>query len=378
MKKICLLFAFLFWAQTSHAAVEKWNRWIGYPLLNDAWQYDARLRLPGDDKLKSAYLRNTFFCGVMAQELKYHLDQDKITSVEIVFSNKGDVADHARRAIAQAKKHLHDDLTRLAGKPEKGKFGLARFKNKAEIWETPDAVFALEADAGDYVILHIYPPGKTPQMQSSGDVRKKIRQLDLPGRIRRNSFGDVFLVIPQIDQGGKGYCVPATYARILRYYEIDSVGMHQLAALFNSDREDGTQLKDSYKKISPIFRSVGINIRNQGDIAFPAIRKAIDNGTPLVWILFADPRYEDIRSRNTQLRGGDPKSWRRNKITKSKRNSLPKEDCGHACLIVGYNLLTDEIAVSNSWQSESDGKPTWVPFRVAKKFSAGESYLCEP
>ena len=32
-----------------------------------------------------------------------------------------------------------------------------------------------------------------------------------------------------VDQGQKGYCVPATVERVLRYYGINDLNMHQLA-----------------------------------------------------------------------------------------------------------------------------------------------------
>ncbi len=378
MKKFCLLFLLLGAMLPAHASLEAWNNWLGAPLLNRQWRYDERFRLPGDVHTRSAYLRDTKLCGLIAYEIKFHLDEGRITAIDIIFSNKGDTADHVRRQIAYAKKKLRDDLNKMIGKPESTRLGPDRFKTKAEVWKTPEIIFALEADAGDYVILHIYPPATILTAENARDVRQKIDAIDLAGRVQRNDFGDVFLVVPQVDQGDKGYCVPATYGRILRYYGIDTISMHQLAALFQSDRDDGTDIFGAHKKIAPLFRSVGINVRKQGDIAFPAIQKAIDRGTPLIWVLYADPKYEDIRLINTRSRGGDPKAWRRNKITKSRADSLPKSECGHVCLIVGYNSLTEEIAVSNSWSSEADGRPTWVPFRVAKKYSAGESYLCTP
>ncbi|MCQ2379129.1 MAG: C39 family peptidase [Victivallaceae bacterium] len=383
MKKISFVLLLLFRILAASATTpDEWNRWLGVPLLNPSWSYrlftGGRFDLPGDDRLRSAYLKETKLCGLTAYELKIHLDGDRMTAIDLVFGNKGDLDRRAGKAVAASRAHLHRELTARCGKPSTQTATMARVKIKMEVWRTPEAVFALEADANEYAVLHIFPPGADPSPGTAKDVRSAIGKTDFSTRVRRNDFGDVFIVVPQIDQGGKGYCVPATYERILRYYGIETISMHQLAALFDSDRDRGTSADKAHKKIAPLFRRVGLSATSQGDIAMTAIKKAIDKGHPLLWYLFADPKYEDIRAANTRSRGGDPNEWKRRKIEKSRCASLPKSETGHLSLIVGYNPLTDEIAVSNTWSSERDGAPTWVPFRVAKKYSQGESFLYAP
>ena len=43
-----------------------------------------------------------------------------------------------------------------------------------------------------------------------------------------------------VDQGQKGYCVPATLARVFAFYGMDGVDQHALAALCDSSADGGT------------------------------------------------------------------------------------------------------------------------------------------
>lgn len=176
--------------------------------------------------------------------------------------------------------------------------------------------------------------------------------------------------IPMVDQGQKGYCVPATLSRLFAYYGMDGVDQHALAALCKSDGDGGTsclQMEAALKKISSAFHirlskmdgpGLGsISAKNYNRMAkrlkkppFPgafnffemdgevlselyagdsaqvskwmsAVAKSIDAGVPIVWSVWLGLFPEQVSQTNG----------------------------GHMRLIIGYDMENKEILYSDSW-----------------------------
>ncbi|MCK5801973.1 MAG: C39 family peptidase [Lentisphaeria bacterium] len=142
-----------------------------------------------------------------------------------------------------------------------------------------------------------------------------------PGVVK---VGDVFMVVPMVDQGPKGYCGPATLARIVQYYGRDTT-MNEMAAMMETMGAQGTllrEIRDATRKVTRklhmSFKEEKLLKKNRRDD-----RRYIDK-----WVEKCIVKYAST---------GSPIFW-----------TVPK----HLRLIVGYNARTREILYSDSW-----GKP---------------------
>ncbi len=138
--------------------------------------------------------------------------------------------------------------------------------------------------------------------------------------------------IPMVQQGQKGYCAPATLARVLRYYGIET-DMHELALLLETDAGGGTRVNAAFPSLTRVAREAGlvrtdywrIGAEKPAPEAFArAIRDCIDRGYPLVWAV----------SRTFPWDGSG-------------------EQGGHMRLVVGYDAAQDTLVYSDSWGAKS-------------------------
>ena len=83
----------------------------------------------------------------------------------------------------------------------------------------------------DFIALVMRNHGRNDRVRGSSEAKKMVEKA---------SNGDVIVSkIPMIDQGPKGYCVPATLARIGQHYGVD-ISMHEIAMIADSTSGGGT------------------------------------------------------------------------------------------------------------------------------------------
>jgi hypothetical protein len=158
-----------------------------------------------------------------------------------------------------------------------------------------------------------------------------------------------------VNQGRKGYCVPATFERLLRYYGLP-VDMNVLAMAGKTSAGGGTSISQIQAATYSTIADAGgtIHPRNfSGNIQ--EIKPLIDAGKPL---LFAHYSTEEFNKRVNErmIRRLAVTNWD-DWATKflpdfKKRNRTPLKpdtEYGHVCLIIGYNEKTREIAITDSW-----------------------------
>jgi hypothetical protein len=63
------------------------------------------------------------------------------------------------------------------------------------------------------------------------------------------------------------------------------------------------------------------------------------------------------------------------RIFKAGKHAICKG--AHACLIIGYNKITGELAVSNSWGA-AENAPSWIPIKAAEKASQCNGFVLIP
>ena len=163
--------------------------------------------------------------------------------------------------------------------------------------------------------------------------------------------------------------------RLFRYFGVTQVDMHRIADAANTRKGGGTSISAMLRAMAPLRREADLKEINCGDINLNVIKKYIDQGIPLMWIMYVNAPYEEIR-RNSLLirpRAKSPEEWKKS----TRRYRVPLSGGPHICLIVGYNEATQEIGVSNSW-GDRELIPTWVPVKIARRVSQKQTIVFLP
>lgn len=163
---------------------------------------------------------------------------------------------------------------------------------------------------------------------------------DKPSRNVRKDGGDVFIEnIPMVNQGRKGYCVPATIERLLRYYGINA-DMHSLALVMETELGGGTRVGGDFPSLTRIAEDTDLTRTDYCNIGDPHDERGFSR--------FRDGVFSSIRK-------GHPLLWAVDRLFPWDSDS-GANGAGHMRLIVGYNRRTREILYSDSWGSGNEFK----------------------
>jgi len=158
-----------------------------------------------------------------------------------------------------------------------------------------------------------------------------------PGEVK---VGDVFLQVPMVDQGPKGYCAPATLTRVVQYYGHQTT-MNEMAAMMETQGDGGTLVTDVLDGVRKVTRRLRLSFKEED---LPGKDK-LDNQRRLDrWVDTAIIAYID---------NGNPIFW-----------TVPM----HQRLIIGYNAATREILSSDSWGQKGYDR---MPYVEAAKQTEG-------
>jgi len=371
------------------------NRAMGIPLFgaeslweeNDA-MVSNRLRWPQESKTshEAGYRRypytfnsDTRVFGIRALCLFLQGVGDKTARVSILFANKGDIAfymspeeaarqksdeslnvtDAMLRAFREAMRTdssaLRAGLRSLFGPSRSVSLGrFQQMREQAERWDWRGHSFLLVELPGEYVALRILPTAVLDDADSSKKAFAAAKQ-DLPHRVEKRPNGDVLITdIPMIDQGRKGYCVPATFERLLRYYG-QPADMNVLAMAGKTDAGGGTSISQIIGATQSAVYDAGGTIAPKnfsGNIQ--EIKPLIDAGKPLIFAHFSTEEFNKRVNARMARRVAvtNWEDWATKFLPALKRGNPPlKPDpqYGHVCLIIGYNEKTREIAITDSW-----------------------------
>jgi hypothetical protein len=277
------------------------------------------------------------------------------------------------RAIAEDAKKLEQSLTALLGKPVPARFGQGTgIAQNVQRWDWNGHAILLSVQRDAFVGVRIVPVtvadnGGRDTRISDAELRKR-----LAARVQRRPNGDVVITdLPMVDQGPKGFCVPATIERCLRYLGIQS-DMYVLAMAGRTEAGGGTSMADIEQAITGLVKN---NLRKMESVA-PSFRTAniaryIDAGLPIIWTMLVDRQLDgDITMRSrAREKITDWNAWAESLKTarKDARKLHPPKENGHVCLIIGYNATTGEIAVSDSWGPEY--RERWITAEEAEAIS---------
>lgn len=215
-----------------------------------------------------------------------------------------------------------------------------------------------------------------------GGARDKVSRKDIKGSIQKDEEGNVWLDgVPMVDQGQKGYCVPATLARVFAFYGMDGVDQHALAALCDSSADGGTSnidmeaAMDAICKKFPVKFSVLENYNTTIRELIPlynklAARKGKPSLSPMVDPMgSADPALlRAVRAgKKAQVKkwlsaikksidNGCPVIWSTTLGLYPETPAIPQARGGHMRLIIGYNMKEQTVIYTDSWGSGHEKK----------------------
>lgn len=364
------------------------NKKFGFNLMGDAnlWDDSAadmtkRIGAPfestklADSSVYTTYAKGKSGLAAMLAQIRITEKAGKVSQVDLVFFNKGDSAGGKKtkqktqsptKQLASIEKQqlasIRKSLNEFSGEAAAGTWGYGRTKNKAEIWNYENIVLSLEHKPKEFIILHITPAGADVSAN-----QKSVAAADFDGKVNvaNSPNGDVFIKnIPMVDQGPKGYCVPATIERVLKYYSIPDIDMHKIAAACKTSAGGGTTLagvKNDFKKVCNTFK---LRMSDVGSFSMNSIVSMVDKGIPICWALFSTEPYTKRMMGNSEKRKSETNFDNYMSFINGQKKLSKAREGPHVCLIIGYNKKSKEIAVSNSWGERFD--IAWVRFDDAK------------
>lgn len=381
------------------------NQQLGIDLWSDDNLWDDaphevayRLGWPQESKTKNQSSFRVYFKkkspigGAVPYTAVLYGQNGKVDYISIMFANKGDsvtfdLLDNERKALNAVNEAIDADTNKLHntlskfGTPDRQSTGSGKAMKESILrWDVGNSSLLLAAVEDEYLALRIMPQNLAdlrgrPEKTNNTQAKKMAR-----ANVNSNAFGDVLIEnIPMVDQGPKGYCVPATLERCLRYMGIRA-DMYALAMAGNTGIGGGTYVSDIIEGTSDFVRRAGRQMQEiNGDASVRGIKKFIENGQPVLWTMYSTNEYNMIANAITRqrMKADEPKAWKKTLSELIKKSPKLDEDVdrGHICLIVGFNDYTGELAVSDSWGPDYELR--WISEDEAKDISAGYFYVVD-
>ena len=387
------------------------NELVGAPIWSDFNLWDdqesnvaQRLKIPKESRtsyqvIYRAYLggKSKVF-GEPCYSFALFGDTANISSVSIVFANKGDLEGLAhdvsndnkvqeealsnyKSEIADAAINIEEKITSLLREPKIQTFGEGD-KNTVETvkrWNVKGHAILLATPQDEYVAIRIVPTkiaddeGKIVPLTDE-EVKERITS-----RIVHRDNGDVIIKdIPMINQGPKGYCVPATWARYFNYIGIPA-DMYLLAMAGNTSAGGGTSIMTMINNVNKLVYKHGRRMkRDKRRVLIKYIDEYIDRGVPIMWPVYVKKEFyvNEINKRTAERKNvKDFDKWKE-KLKPFKRAAKKMKgshDGAHVCMIIGYNKKTREIATSDSWGEMFNER--WMTEEEIDAISMGGMYV---
>jgi hypothetical protein len=392
------------WAENPSSSISDEQNILSQLTPPNGWQETSAklwaeiLRLPVESETAyqssfRAYPRSEVrVLGAHPQSVALLATEDRPDQLTLIFANKGDSAGdgqlwggHNQRtasleaavdaAVAADADRIRETLIPLLGKPRRQGFGdYGKTRESAERWDREGTAFLLIEQKGEYTALRVLPTATA----DAGGRATRIPDAQLRERMKQNVVrrenGDVIIGnIPMIDQGPKGFCVPATYARVLLYAGVPA-DLYLLALLGKTGIGGGTYISSMENSARALAATYGRSITSVSpSLDLPKLESYFERGIPLTWALFVDEDIDrDLTLRMKERPGADPVEWAKILEPKKKaaRNLRKNPRNGHVCLLIGGNRRTGELATSDSWGPEFAER--WITVEEARALSQGD------
>ena len=360
------------------------------------WAKKLRLPVESETAFQSSYRayprKEIRVLGAHPQSMALIASEERPDQLTLIFANKGDSAgdgqlwggNHQRStsiemavetAVSADADAIRETLAPILGKSRRQGFGdFGKTRESAERWDYKDTAFLLIEQKGEYTALRIL----STMTADAGGRSARISDTQLRERMKQNVVrrdnGDVVVRnIPMIDQGPKGFCVPATYARVLLYAGVPA-DLYLLALLGKTGIGGGTYISAMENSARALAASYGRSITSVSpSLDLPKLESYFERGIPLTWALFVDEEIDrELTTRVNQRSAMDPQAWSKflDPKRKAARHIRKNPQNGHVCLLIGCNRKTGELATSDSWGPEFAER--WITLEEARALSQGD------
>lgn len=338
-------------------------------------------------RLYSSFVDGYRLFNAMPYSVALYSDGAGLAShLSIVYANKGDFGsksgfgeEHFKEGDTPTEDALNEAMEKDAaaitgsinsalGEGVSQRYGEGKSRRTVTRWDWHGHAFLLSHETNEYVGLSLVPTTNA----DAGGKSERITDSNLKDRLAksviRDENGDVHLSdIPMVNQGPKGYCVPATFERVMRAMGIEA-DMYLLAMVGQSKAGGGTSVELLLDKVRSQVYTKGRRTRDDRikKILIRDFKRYIDEGIPIIWTMCSMPEYNQIANQNTAARASAT-DLKEHAVSMEKAVAeivaKPKPDeRHHLCMIIGYNETTGEIAVSDSWGPQFEKR--WVPLPV--------------
>lgn len=324
--------------------------------------------------------KNLTVAGIAPKDIliQWNDGMKHIVGVNTTFYNKGDDGPLTKAVFEEALKRSLDAISlvmQVDPKVRKVDKKEAGVKPRAWEWENGNCAMMLEAlssGAGkkfvsEFIRLTIVPDRASLERGGADDAAKKS---ELKEHVRTDKEGTVWIEgIPMVDQGEKGYCVPAAISRVFAYYNMDGVDQHALASICKSN-DMGTSLEAMNKALVSISSKFHMGITswkwpNQKTFEKELMKDFQKKRIPLDKVT-NKMLLEQISTKTALLRkglkdiskyidAGIPIVWGV-MLGIIPEQGLPQSMGGHMRLIIGYNEEQQMILYTDSWGAGHDLK----------------------
>ena len=352
-------------------------------------------------RLYAAFAKDYELFGAMPYSVALYADEDGLaTALSIVYANKGDFGstagfaqDHFKggsvappssleEAMNRDETSVSKALSQVLGEGKTERYGEGKTRRTITRWDWNGHAFLLSNEEGEYVSLAVVPTATADSGGRTALTRDAEVKARLAASVVREPNGDVHITqIPMVDQGPKGYCVPATFERVMRTMGLEA-DMYLLAMVGQSGMGGGTSVELLLDNLRHQVLSKGRRIKEDDikELRIRDVKRYIDEGIPVMWRLCSMEAYNEAADKNTKERA-KVTDWQAHAAAIVTDNASlvesPKPAANyHLCMIIGYNEATDELAVSDSWGARFELR--WVPLAVANWASNGSLVMILP
>lgn len=303
--------------------------------------------------------------------LEFNDDRSHVVGVNTTIYNKGDDGDLPKAEFEELIKSSQEKLSRLLQaepRPRKLSRRDTGVRLRAWEWETEHCAVLMEASAtgsgkkyvAEFIRLSMAPTREDLERGGADDAAKRA---ELKANVKSRDDGTVWIGnVPMVDQGEKGYCVPASLSRVFAYYGMDGVDQHALAALCRSGG-DGTTLEGMEKALRSISGAFHISVNSiewmnrktmVRDLTRLMQKKRMmpEQVSPLMVLEYVNSKpgllRKGMKEIKKQIDSGLPVVWAV-LLGLFPEQGLPQSMGGHMRLIIGYNEEKQAIIYTDSW-----------------------------
>jgi hypothetical protein len=308
----------------------------------------------GENKRIAISKSSVLFKHKVRESIAYFSAKGKLTRLDAWVYNRGDDGDLSQQKYELFYRELIKDLEDYfaAGKPKRKPVDGA-VRNEAYLFPV-QAKCEVKLQVGykkrpyraDFLNLILNNHDKRVD-RLSGSVVKSF--------VNKSKDGDILIDrIPMIDQGPKGYCVPATLARIGQHVGVD-ISMHEIAMIANSSSGGGTSVGAAVASLKKNYARIQLKIK---DIRIKNPINAYTSNASVAKQAFDELEYDDrsvasfFKEVKKQIDKGQIIAWSM-VVGLLPENGQPARQSGggHMRMIIGYNEKSREILFSDSWGS---------------------------